>query len=307
MRAKDLYAAGSAVSAPDGTNIVLLEDDESYTFDDAGRLLHMGYIVYKVLTQKGAEGWDAFSVGWQPWRQARPEIRVRVITPDFVEHLLDPKSITEGPDRDDEYKIYSDAKRLRAPFPAIAPGVVVEEEYIEHETEPLFAAGHVGWTTFGRDRVPVGHSYVEFDAPASLPLRTSTLLLPDVKPERVEANGRVKLIFDIGRIEGIDPRDPDLPPEVPLYPELRYSTGASWQAMATEYAKIVDAHADVTAVQDAVNKLIAGKSSIDAKEAAILDYLDREVRYTGIEFGGAAIVPHDPAETHGQEIWGLQR
>ena len=28
-----------------------------------------------------------------------------------------------------------------------------------------------------------------------------------------------------------------------------------------------------------------------------MDYLDREVRYTGIEFGEAAIVPHDPAET----------
>ena len=28
----------------------------------------------------------------------------------------------------------------------------------------------------------------------------------------------------------------------------------------------------------------------------LLDYLDREVRYTGIEFGEAAIVPHDPAE-----------
>ena len=33
------------------------------------------------------------------------------------------------------------------------------------------------------------------------------------------------------------------------------------------------------------------------KEAAILDYVDREVRYTGIEFGEAAIVPHSPAET----------
>ena len=35
----------------------------------------------------------------------------------------------------------------------------------------------------------------------------------------------------------------------------------------------------------------------DRKAAALLDYLDRQVRYTGIEFGGAAIIPHDPAET----------
>lgn len=299
--AKDLYQAASAVEAPEGTNVIVLEDDESFTFDDSGRLTHVGYSVYKVLTQKGAEGWDSFSVGWQPWHQERPEIRVRVIASDLTEHLLDPKTITEGPAREGEYKIYSDAKRIRAPFPAIAPGAVIEEEYTERETEPLFAAGHVGGTTFGRERVPVAHSRVEFDAPASLPLRTSTVLLPDLKPVREESNGRVKLTFDIGRLEGIDPRDPNLPPDVPVQPELHYSTGASWQAVATAYAKIVDAHADVTAVQDTVNRLVAGKNSVVEKEAAILDYLDREVRYTGIEFGGAAIVPRDLTETLGKK------
>ena len=46
-----------------------------------------------------------------------------------------------------------------------------------------------------------------------------------------------------------------------------------------------------------VDPLVAGKKSVAEKEAAIVDYLDREVRYTGIEFGEAAIIPHDPAET----------
>ncbi|MEI9969999.1 MAG: transglutaminase-like domain-containing protein [Terracidiphilus sp.] len=46
-----------------------------------------------------------------------------------------------------------------------------------------------------------------------------------------------------------------------------------------------------------VEPLIEGKKSTAEEEAAIVDYLDREVRYTGIEFGEAAIVPHDPAET----------
>ena len=301
LPAKDLYGAASAVSAPEGTNVVVLEDDESYTFDQAGRLTHIGYFIYKVLTQKGAEGWDAFSVGWQPWHQERPEIRVRVITPDYAEHRLDPNTITEGPAQEGEYKIFSDAKRLRAPFPAVAPGAVIEQEFIEKETEPLFSAGHAGWTTFGRERVPVEHSHVEFDAPASLPLRTGTLLLSDVKQGREEANGRVRLTFDIGRLEGIEPRDPDLPSNDPVYPQLSYSTGGSWQQVAATYSKIIDEHAQVTAVKDDVSRLIAGKTSIAEKEAAILDYLDREVRYTGIEFGGAAIVPHDPAETLGKK------
>ena len=35
-------------------------EDESYTFDDSGRMNHVGRIIYKVLTQKGAEDWDFF-------------------------------------------------------------------------------------------------------------------------------------------------------------------------------------------------------------------------------------------------------
>ncbi len=294
---KALYEAASAVTAPEGTNVVILSDDKSYTFDEAGRIVHGGHLVYKILTQKGAEGWDHLWVEWAPWHEARPEIKVRVIAPDFSEHMLDPNTLTEAPAREGDYKLYSDAKQLRAPFPAIAPGVVVEEEYVLRETEPFFALGRVGGITFGREKVPVAHSRVVFDAPASLPLRFGNLLLPDLKPTRTEANGRVTVTFELGPLDGFEPRDPFLPPDVARFPELRFSTGASWQAVAAKYAEIVDHHAVTAAVQPIVDKLIAGKTSVAEKEAAILDYLDREVRYTGIEFGEAAIAPHDPEET----------
>ena len=298
---KALYEAASAVTAPDGAIATILEDDESYTFDESGRIVHVGHFVYKVLTQKGAEGWDYLSVSWEPWHEARPEIRARVIAPDFSVHALDPSAITEAPAREGDYKVYSDGKRLRAPFPAIAPGVVVEEEYVEHETEPFFASGRVGLITFGHEQVPVAHSRVVFDAPASLPLHFGNLLLPDLKPVRTEANGRVTVAFDLGPLEGIEAREPNLPPDFARFPEIRFSTGASWQAVATAYSKIVDDHAAASAVQPIVDKLIAGKKTEAEKEEAILDYLDREVRYTGIEFGEAALVPHDPAETLGHK------
>ena len=70
----------------------------------------MGHFIYKVLTQKGAEGWDSLSVGWEPWHEARPMIRARVIAPDFTVHTLDPNTITEAPARGGDYKTYSDGK-----------------------------------------------------------------------------------------------------------------------------------------------------------------------------------------------------
>ncbi len=298
---KALYQAASAAPTPEGANVTMLCEDESYTFDETGRVVHIGHYIYKVLTQKGAEGWDSLSVGWDPWHEVRPVIRARVITPDFSEHMLDPSTINEAPARGGDYKIYSDDKVLRAPLPAIAPGVVVEEEFTRTDTQPLFAPGTVGHVLLGEENAPVAHSHVVFDYPASLPLRTNLLLLPGVKPVRTENGGRVTLTFDIGALDGIDVRDPYLPPELVIFPTIEFSTGASWQSIATEYGKIVDSRASAEAVESVVAPLIAHKKSAAEKEAAILDYLDREVRYTGIEFGEAAIVPHDPAETLAQK------
>ena len=295
--AKDLYQAVSEVPVSDGANVVLFDDDESFSFDEAGRLTHVGHYVYKVLTAKGVEAWDSLSVGWDPWHEMRPVIRARVIEPDYSEHNLDPSAITEEPTRGGDYKTYSDGKRLRAPLPAIAPGAVVEEEYLERETEPFFAPGRVGRSFFGHALAPVTHSKAVFDAPASLPLHIETHLLPLVYPSRVEANGRVTTTYEIGSLENIEAQDPNLPPDEFVFPEIDYATGASWQSVAAEYSRIVDSRAKPDAVQSIVDGLVAGKTSQREKEAAILDFVDREVRYTGIEFGEAAIVPHNPEET----------
>lgn len=296
-----LYEGASVVASPDNADVAILEDDESYSFDEAGRSTRTEYVIYKVLTQKGAEGWDSVAVDWEPWHQARPRIQARVIASDLSVHTLDPKQITEAPAREGEYKTYGDAKTLRAPFPAIAPGVVVEEEFAIAETEPFFAQGHVGRVLFGRQGVPVAHSVAEFDAPSTLPLRTDTSLLNDLKPQRSEAHGRVKLVYERGPMDALSAPEPNLPPDVPYFPAVEFSTGASWQAMATEYGKVVDGHANQASVQAIVNQLVAGKTTIADKEQAIVEYLDREIRYTGIEFDEAAIIPHDPAETLAQK------
>jgi tetratricopeptide (TPR) repeat protein len=113
----------------------------------------------------------------------------------------------------------------------------------------------------------------------------------------MEVNGRVKTTYDIGSLESIEAQDPNLPSDEFMFPEIDYATGASWQSVATEYSKIVDGRAKTDSVRSLVDGLVMGKTSLREKEAAILDFVDREVRYTGIEFGEAAIVPHDPGDT----------
>jgi len=128
LSAKDIHEQASRATPPDGADASVLTDDETYVFDAQGRSTYTEYLVYKVLSQKGVEGWDGISVNWEPWHQERPSIKARVITPDYVVHELDPKTVTDAPAQEEDSDIYSDARVMRTPLPAIAPGSVVEQE-----------------------------------------------------------------------------------------------------------------------------------------------------------------------------------
>jgi len=288
-------AAAKATVIP-GTDVVVLDEESSYVFDADGKSVRTEYLVYKILTQNGAEGWDALSVEWEPWHAERPALRARVITPDNVVHTLDAKTITDGPALDENEKTYGDGRTVRAPLPAIAVGSVVEEEEVLKESAPMFGTGVVALVYFGRN-VPVQHSKLTLDAPAALPLRYATKLLSDVKPQKNESGGRTQIVFEKGLMDALDEIETYLPADVPARPEVRFSTGASWQAIAQGYGIIVDEKAAAKEVQTLVNGLVSGRTARDERVSAIMQYLSREIRYTGVEFGDAAIIPRTPGET----------
>lgn len=291
----EINKAVSSVSVKAGTDIVVLDEEDAYVFQADGKAVHTHYLVYKVLTQKGAEGWDATSLEWEPWHEERPSMRARVITPDNAIHTLDAKTITDAPARDEEEKTYGDSRVLRAPLPAIAPGSIVEEEEVIVETAPFFGAGVVERNYFGRG-VPVQRSRLTLDAPSSLPLHYSTQLLTEMNPQKSEANGRIQIIFEQGPMEALEAGEKYLPKDVAPQPAVTFSTGASWQSIAEGYGKLVEEKATVKEVLPLVNGLTSGKTTREEKAAAIVQFLSREVRYTGVEFGDAAIIPHAPAE-----------
>lgn len=291
-----LYQAASRMNPEVGTDVVVLDEEENYVFDADGKAIHTHYLVYKVLTQKGANGWDSISLEWEPWHEERPTMRARVLTSDNAIHAFDPNTITDSPARDDNDKIYGDGRILRAPLPAIAPGSVVEEEEVWQGRAPLLRAGVVVRNYFGR-QVPVQNSKLVLEAPGSMPLHYALQLLPDMKPQKTEVNGRVQIIFEQGPMDALDEVEDYLPKEIAGQPQVVFSTGASWQALAEGYGKVIDEKASQKDVQSLVRGLVVGKTNREEKAAAILQYLSREVRYTGVEFGDAAIIPHSPSET----------
>jgi transglutaminase-like putative cysteine protease/Flp pilus assembly protein TadD len=297
INAKVLYAEASEPASPEGTNVVVLDDEESYSFDASSRSLYTEYTVYKVLSQQGVEGWSTISVTWEPWHQERPLIRIRIITPDLVVHDLDLKTLTDAPAQDEQSNIYSDRRVIRGPLPAVAPGSVVEQEIVVRESTPYFSAGALGRYFFGRVSVPVHHSRLAIETPSAVPLHYVAELLPELQPQKTESDGRARIVFERGAMDPLVTADSNLPSDVPAYPFITFSTGTSWERVAEDYATVVDGQIKNSDVKAVVEKLTLGKQTQFERIQAISGYLDKQIRYTGVEFGEAAIVPHSPTET----------
>src|SRR6185369_127187 len=160
--------------------------------------------------------------------------------------------------------------------------------------------------------VRVERQRVTISAPASVPLRTAVRLVPGgLRPTETRRGGDVELTFDVGPMEPVEPEPPGLPPDRPARPEIAFSTGASWSAVAAGYAKLVDPQRapDATlkaAARDALAPAAAAsKTATPAKPAArpaggasgddartetivrLVDRMQRDVRYTGVELGDA--------------------
>jgi transglutaminase-like putative cysteine protease len=294
--AKAEFQQDAQVTAASGADVIILASEESLSIDAAGTATDSRYLRYRILTQKGAGEWASIAASWQPWLGKRPVLRARVITPDFVVHELDENTVTEAPVAEGDARLFSDARLIRAPLPAIAPGAIVEEELRTEEKAAFEGAGLVERVYFGSS-VPVQHSRLTVEFPAEMPLRYDLHLLPDMKPQRSEDQGRVRIVFDHGAAEAIDEVEPNTPYDDPIYPSVTVASGASWQTVAAQYAVLIDKQIDPGKIAGLISGAIRGKKTQEEKIAALVNYLGRQVRYTGVEFGEANMFPSAPEET----------
>jgi len=109
------------------------------------------------------------------------------------------------------------------------------------------------------------------------------------------ASGEIETTVRIENAERKLPSTIGAPPDVALGAHYLVATGRSWQDVATRYSGIIDeriAGADVSDLTRGVSRGVA------PEEAArvVLKNLKALVRYSGIEFGQASIVPWTPAQ-----------
>jgi len=290
-----LRQAAEAVKLGEDNDATVLLTERHYSFDSSSCMTDVRHMIYRIETQEGIKVWSESSAVWAPWYQARPEIKARVITADGSVHWLDSKTLSDLPVNEDTPEVYSDKRKYGGPLPAVAPGVLVEEEIVLRETVPFFAAG----TTTARSfdwYVPVNKARVVLSFPESLPVHYELRLLPEISVVKTTVNNIETIKFEQGPLPAYTEEPDHVPPDLAVIPELEFTTGTSWHKVAAEYARLIDEKIRLADVEPLMSKINTKDSTREQVIRRIVAALHNNVRYTGVEFGESNLIPQYPSE-----------
>ena len=282
--APQLLEAARSVQRARPVDIVVLLDERIFVLDDQHRLTRTNRLVYRVDSRDGVERWAASSARWQPWHQARPEIHARVVTADGREHTLDQKLLTVAGTRQGNAQVFDDDHVLQGPLPAIEIGAVVEEQIVVRDEKPFFAAGAAYRELVGRP-VPVMKTRIVIDAPESLAVKHVTRLLPNARALETRANGRVRWTIEQGALDEMRTVPSNLPSDIPAWPSVEFSSGKSWESVATQYREMTEPRIR----NDDARPLIAGLKlpAADSPQHAVRGAAPRDANVGGSSHPGA--------------------
>ncbi len=264
-----------------------IEADGTHT-----RTLHQRY---RILDQRGVEGWAYTEAYYSPWYMDRPEIRATVTSPDGATQALLPSALAEQPAYPNAPDVYGDSLIIRGPLPSVRVGSVIDETIVTRTHRPFFEGGLLGSLTFQamnpRDRVEL-----VIDAPAGMPIRTE---IRDARVTRREetSGGRQRIIFEGGPYAALEAPEDLLPPESAVWPHVAFSTGTSWNRIADAYGRIIDGKLGGVDFGPTVEKIVGPDDSPLVKANKLLSWMKERVRYAAVEFGESSITPADPVTT----------
>ncbi|MSQ02347.1 MAG: DUF3857 domain-containing protein [Myxococcales bacterium] len=230
---------------------------------------------------------------WDPWREARPAVDLRVVSPDGKERRLDPVTLVEQSVATGVGEMYVDTRKLIAPLPGARKGAIVEQHETVAQIRPFLTDAQNGYIPVTIQRI--GRAEVVLDAPLTLPLRFDSKNMGSAKESRSGGRRLVRWVID-------DPALLAWPPE--LAPRENYtvryvawSTAADWSGIASQYSKLVDEKAILPPEAEAAAKAIRASEKDDRRAAtAMALWINERARYVAVELGASAVVPRLPRD-----------
>lgn len=292
---KDTDAVRKAASAshfPSPQPVTVFMSSGRADFRADGSLEHRNVLVYRIETDDGVKNWSDIEIGWSPWHQDAPRLRVRILNPDGKIYSLTEKDLIEVTSGSGDDKLYTDRKTLKAPYPNVLIGSIIEEELITVTRPYLPNSGmEDDWTFTRKNAIGLNRFVVSY--PAGTPLQYVTAAMDKPDPVKTVKDSRTILTWEF-RNQAPSPQwEDNTPPETRQKPEVTVGTAASWQTIAEGYAAESE---KVFSMEPFPLPKDLELPRSDAKAAAVAAsrWINGRVRYTGMELGQNSIIPFPP-------------
>ncbi len=215
--------------------------------------------------------------------------KARIFKPDG--RIIERSAIREH-GMNERYKMFFDYRSTSIHFDELAPGDVIEIRYRLDDTarNNLFA-DYFGFLEPLRKTEPITHAEVVVLAPKDKKLYWNH---PVEAPEPlVEARGDEVLYRwlaqDVPKIKN----EPNMPSLFEIAAPLKVSTFKDWQHMGSWYWGLIEDQLDAgEELRSKAREIAAGAESVEEKVKAVYDWVVRNTRYIGLEFGIHSYKPY---------------
>lgn len=191
------------------------------------------------------------------------------------------------------YRIYYDTRALVVILPDLEPGDVVEVQYRVDDVAPrnLFH-DYFGALTYLQRTVPLGRLDYVLITPRGRAFHFNEPSMPGLTRD-VREEGELRIHrYLVEDVPALRP-EPSMPGMTELVPYLHVSTYRTWEDVGRWYWGLIrdQLHPDED-LRRTVRELVAGAPDTRTKVQRIYDWVIRNTRYVGLEFGIHGFLPY---------------
>lgn len=262
-------------------------------FQIDGSLERQSTVVYRIENADGLKNWSDTEINYSPWHQDSPKLHVRIINPDNRIIELTEKDMIEVSTGNGDDLLYTDQKTLKAPFPNVMVGSIIEEQITTISRPYLESSGiEDQWTFTHKFAVGFNRLVVSYPTGLKLQYKAASMSLLPVKTKQDSLN---ILTWEFRNQAPRTDYEDFTPPENRQRPGVTVGSAPSWQVIAERYAKQVEKSLKQQALIIPAGLKLPRK---DAKAATLAAsaWINSAIRYTGLELGNNSIIPFSPQQ-----------
>ena len=291
QRVLDVSAQPAAGQALDGVFYQLV--DQQTQLLPSGRNTFRRNAV-QALSGRGLEKASHISLGFDPSYQSLTLHTLSVHRDGHAQDRLRTTAIKVlQRETDLEYRMYDGSKTVDIVLADVRPGDVVEYAYSIRGTNPLLLGKESGGLDM-RWGLSVHHLYRRLLVPAGGQELTFRSHLGDFQPQIDTHNGWTEYNWAATDVAPVT-KESDTPRWYDPYPYVEWTTFKDWGAVARWAAPLYAVPKDLgSALQREVDRIAAAQPSPELRLAAVLEFVQSNIRYLGIEIGQGSYQPRSP-------------